>query len=123
MINGTADPLVPFEGGYVHVFRKKLGEVVSVQQTIDFWVARNGCSPTPQIRMESDNDPEDGTRVQKSVYSQCTDGADVILYTIQGGGHTWPGGYQYLPEFLIGKTSRDVDATKTIWTFFNEYQK
>ena len=123
MINGTADPLVPFEGGYVHVFRKKLGEVVSVQQTIDFWVARNGCSPTPQIRMESDTDPEDGTRVQKSVYSQCTDGADVILYTIQGGGHTWPGGYQYLPEFLIGKTSRDVDATKTIWTFFNEYQK
>ncbi len=123
MINGTDDPLVPFEGGYVHVFRKKLGRVTSVRQTIEFWAARNGCSPRPQIRMEPDADREDGTRVQKSVYSQCTDGADVILYTIQGGGHTWPGGYQYLPEFLIGKTSRELDASETIWNFFNGHRR
>ena len=40
-----------------------------------------------------------------------------------GGGHTWPGGYQYLPEFLIGKTSRDLNATITIWNFFNGHPK
>ena len=123
MINGTDDPLVPWEGGYVHIFRKKLGKIISVPQTIDFWVARNGCSPNPQIRMEPDADPEDGTSVQKSVYGQCTDGADVVLYEIKGGGHTWPGGYQYLPEFLIGKTNRDLDASETIWNFFKKFDK
>lgn len=121
MINGTDDPLVPWEGGYVHVYRKKLGKIISVRQTIDFWVTRNGCSPDPQISMAPDTDPDDGTRVQKSVYGQCADGADVVLYEIQGGGHTWPGGYQYLPEFLIGKTSRDLNATETIWNFFNAH--
>lgn len=123
MINGTDDPMVPWEGGYVHFFRKKLGKIISVPQTIDFWVARNGCSPEPQITNEPDTDPDDGTRVQKSVYGQCADGADVVLYEIKGGGHTWPGGYQYLPEFLIGKTNRDLNASETIWNFFNGYRR
>lgn len=122
MINGTDDSLVPWEGGYVHLFRKKLGKIISVQQTIDFWVDRNGCVLEPQISLMPDSDPGDGTRVKISDYRECKEEAAVILYEIQGGGHTWPGGYQYLPEFLIGKTSRDLDATKTIWNFFNEYQ-
>jgi len=42
---------------------------------------------------------------------------------IKGGGHTWPGGYQYLPEFLIGKTNRDLNASETIWNFFNGYRR
>ena len=121
MINGSDDPLVPWEGGYVHFFRKKLGKIISVPQTIEFWVARNGCSPDPQITIAPDTDPEDGTRVQKSVYGQCADGADVVLYEIKGGGHTWPGGYQYLPELLIGKTNRDLDASRAIWDFFQRY--
>ena len=123
MINGTDDPLVPWEGGYVHIFRKKLGKIISVPQTIDFWVAHNGCSPNPLISKVPDTDPEDGTSVQKSVYGQCTDGADVVLYEIKGGGHTWPGGYQYLPEFLIGKTNRDLDASRAIWDFFKRYRR
>ena len=123
MINGTDDPLVPWEGGYVHVYRKKMGKIISVRQTIDFWVTHNGCSPDPQIRKLPDTDPEDGTSVQKHIYRQCRDGADVVLYEIIGGGHTWPGGYQFLPEFLIGKTNRDFNATKTIWDFFNEHPK
>ena len=123
MINGTDDPLVPWEGGYVHIFRRKLGKIISVPQTIAFWVTRNGCSPSPQISMVPDADPEDGTRVQKTAYGKCTDGADVVLYEIKGGGHTWPGGYQYLPEFLIGKTNRDLDASQAIWDFFNGYRQ
>ena len=123
MINGTDDPLVPWEGGYVHIFRKKLGKIISVPQTIEFWVARNGCSPSPQISRVPDADPEDGTSVQKTAYGQCTHGAAVVLYEIKGGGHTWPGGYQYFPEFLIGKTNRDLDASQAIWDFFNGYRQ
>ena len=46
-----------------------------------------------------------------------------MLYEIQGGGHTWPGGRQYLPEFIIGNTSRDMDGLEVIWNFFNQYPK
>ncbi len=123
MINGTDDPLVPWEGGFVHFFQKKLGKIISVPETIDFWVLRNGCSTDPEITLEPDTDPEDGTRVRKSVYRQCADGAAVVLYEVKGGGHTWPGGYQYLPEFLIGKTNRDLNASETIWNFFKKFGK
>ena len=50
--------------------------------------------------------------------NKCKAAAAVKLYSVQGGGHTWPGGPQYLPEATIGKTSRDFDASRTIWTFF-----
>jgi polyhydroxybutyrate depolymerase len=47
----------------------------------------------------------------------------VKLAAIEGGGHTWPGGYQYLPERFIGKTSQDVDANALIWNFFKDAGK
>lgn len=123
MINGTDDPMVPWEGGHVHVYRKKLGKIISVRQTIIFWVTRNGCSPNPIRSSVPDNDPQDRTSVHKMVYGQCSDGADVVLYEVRGGGHTWPGSYQYLPKFLIGKTNHDLDATLVIWDFFNAHRQ
>jgi polyhydroxybutyrate depolymerase len=43
----------------------------------------------------------------------------VVLYTVTGGGHTWPGGMQYAPPFLIGRTSRDFSASEAVWKFFS----
>jgi polyhydroxybutyrate depolymerase len=43
----------------------------------------------------------------------------VVLYTIRGGGHTWPGG-KPLPKLLFGATSRDIDATSEMWKFFRD---
>jgi poly(3-hydroxybutyrate) depolymerase len=100
-----------------------LSKYRSQRENIDFWVLRNGCSADPEITLEPDTDPEDGTRVRKSVYGQCADGAAVVLYEVKGGGHTWPGGYQYLPEFLIGKTNRDLNASEAIWNFFKTFGK
>jgi polyhydroxybutyrate depolymerase len=42
----------------------------------------------------------------------------VVLYRIDGGGHTWPNGRQYAPRFLVGRTTRDVDGTRAIFDFF-----
>lgn len=49
----------------------------------------------------------------------CAPGAPVILCTVTGGGHTWPGGEQYLPLAIIGAASRQSDATQVIWRFFS----
>ena len=54
-------------------------------------------------------------------HTGCAGDAEVVLYTVQGGGHTWPGGYRYLPERFIGKTNMDVDANTLIWEFFKRH--
>jgi polyhydroxybutyrate depolymerase len=119
-INNVDDPVVPFEGGeiYGHSGREMLGTVLSVEQSVGYWVARNGCSPVPVVTEEPDRDPDDGTRVSRKEYVNNEDGTEVVLYVIYGGGHTWPGGLQYLPARVIGKTSRDIDASEVIWSFF-----
>lgn len=122
---GTKDPLVPYEGGEIGfpMGRVKLGKVLSVSETVKFWTAHNGCSSQPVVSWEPDNDPKDLTRVRKEVYSECKDKSEVVLLAIEGGGHTWPGGYQYLSEKIIGKTSRDIDANVVIWDFFKKHSR
>jgi polyhydroxybutyrate depolymerase len=118
LMNGTEDPLVPFEGGQVHFFRREFGEVISTPDTVAFWVAANGCSATPRTEQLPDLDPRDGTRIQVDTYSGCEAGVSVVLYTVEGGGHTLPGGTQYVLRFVIGRVSQDLHAGEAIWEFF-----
>ena len=123
-INNTNDPLVPFEGGYIYGIRKiNLGKVLSVNESIGFWVTRNRCSAIPAVTEEPDTDPGDGTRVTRKQYINGIEGTEVILYAVEGGGHTWPGGVQYLPARVIGKTCRDFDANEVIWSFFKKHSR
>lgn len=49
-------------------------------------------------------------------WSDGRDGAEVVLVTIDGGGHTWPG--QRPPVWFIGRSTADVSANDLIWVFF-----
>lgn len=124
-INNVNDPLVPFEGGeiYGHFHLVKLGHVLSVNESVGFWVSQNKCSTLPVVAEEPDRDPKDGTRVTRKEFTNGLEGTEVILYYIEGGGHTWPGGFQYLPAWLIGKTSKDINADEVIWSFFKEHSR
>ena len=121
IINGTEDPLVPWAGGDVHFGPIELGQVLSVADTVKFWVANDKCISTSLSTQLPDTDPSDGTTVQKETYIGCEDGAEVVLYAVEGGGHTWPSGLPYSPESVIGRTSKDFDASKVIWQFFKEH--
>jgi polyhydroxybutyrate depolymerase len=121
IINGTDDPLVPWAGGDVHLGPAELGQVLSVADTVKFWVTNDKCPSLPLVTQLPDKDPSDGTRVRTEIYGGCENGAEVVLYAVEGGGHTWPGGLQYLPESIIGRTSRDFDASEIIWQFFKEH--
>ena len=59
----------------------------------------------------------DVTRLE---YTNCADDATVVLYTVIGGGHTWPGG-KPPPEWLTGTTSNSIDASSEMWAFFREH--
>ena len=122
MINGTEDPMVPWEGGYVRfIGRKKYGRVLSTPDTVQFWAASNGCSSEPKTTWLPDTDSEDGTRVRKKVFSGCKQEADVVFYEVHGGGHTWPGSRRNAPESISGRPTRDIDANRIILEFFLNY--
>jgi polyhydroxybutyrate depolymerase len=65
----------------------------------------------------------DETRVERSVYRAGPLGAEVRAYRILGGGHTWPGGFQYLGVWIIGRTNRDIDADEELWNFFRRFHR
>jgi polyhydroxybutyrate depolymerase len=113
---GTDDPLVPFAGGQVAKVR---GETLSAKDTFVLLAKKNGCEGEPTVTPLPDLDPADGTRVTLTrAGGKCS--APVQLFTIEGGGHTWPGGWQYALERLIGRTSRDVNASEAAWAFFKD---
>lgn len=124
IMHGTEDPLVPYEGGAITLpWGKKRGAIISTDAAIERWVRHNGCRAAPSIDALPDTAPDDGTRVTRIAYTGCQRGSEVVLYRIQGGGHTWPGGVQYLPKRVIGNLSQDVDATEIIWMFFKTHGK
>lgn len=124
-INNINDPLVPYDGGNIYgsIRRANLGKVLSVDESILFWVNWNKCSPNPVITEVPDRDLKDGTKVIRKQYLNGTEGTEVILFSIDGGGHTWPGGFQYLPVAIIGRTCRDFDANEVIWSFFKNHSR
>ncbi len=109
-IHGSADPFVPWEGGRT----QGGGFVESVAATVAGWVARDGCASQPEV-----SDIVRGVICES--YRPPAQAAMVILCRVEGGGHTWPGGYQYLPQKLIGVTNRSWDASQAIWDFFLEH--
>jgi polyhydroxybutyrate depolymerase len=117
VINGTADPIVPYAGGEVRVMFGARGEIWSTDRTMAFWARHNRCASPPETRMMADRDITDSSRVIDIDYTRCA-GARMRLLRIEGGGHTWPGGAQYLPVAWIGATNRDIDASEVIWRFF-----
>jgi polyhydroxybutyrate depolymerase len=110
VFHGTADPIVPYLGGPSASFDLPF-------PAIPEWVAslarHNGCTGAP---LEI---PASG-EVSGIQYTACTSNADVVFYTIAGGGHSWPGG-NLMPEFIVGHTTHDMDATRVMWNFFQQH--
>lgn len=113
IIQGTADPLVPYGGGPLALGR---GSCIDTVEAAKLWAKRNCCTTDREEELRADVIVDDGCRVRIREWSGGE--APVALVTIEGGGHTWPGGSQYLPAFLVGTVCRDFDATEEIWTFF-----
>jgi polyhydroxybutyrate depolymerase len=118
-MQGTDDPLVHIEGGAV---ARTHGRNISLADAVRFWLDHDQTSKKPDA---SDLPPHDsnGTSVHRDIYSGGKQGTEVVVYTIRGGGHTWPGGQQYLPVFLVGKVNHDINASEVIWEFFTRHSR
>ncbi len=109
LFHGTADTLVPFEGGGVG--RKgERGLIQSNAATAEVFARVAGCQ-APTRRAPIDRDPKDGTRVIIEERAGCS--APVVNVIVEGGGHGWPG----RPPRLSDAT-REIDATAALAAFF-----
>jgi len=126
MMNGTADnSIMPFEGGCITACRNGRGTVLSTQATLDFWIARNAANASPTIESLADIVLTDQSDVNVLIYAATTGGEDVVLYRINGGGHTIPGPTQLgvIARLVVGWKNQDIIAADEIWNFFVTHEK
>jgi polyhydroxybutyrate depolymerase len=122
ILNGTEDPLVPWAGGPVKVFGTTRGVVWSTMRTFDRWLELDQCRERT-VDPRLDQDPDDETVLITHRGRACRDGVEVRLYELQGGGHTWPSGAQYAANWMVGRVSRELDATEEIWRFMKGHAR
>ncbi len=135
---GTEDPLINWGDGKAKNLGKyaskvgfsqidpglmalvQLGGWYSVPDVIGFWTAHNRCQGNAQTTYMPDLDPRDGMRVKRETWGSR--GSDVVLYTIEGGGHTWPGCL-----FLAGRRQssccQDINTGEVLWEFFKNQSR
>jgi polyhydroxybutyrate depolymerase len=112
VISGTADPLVPYAGGAIGPvlgIGGARGTVLGAEAYVAAWVGRDRAGPPATSEVAPD------TTVRRY---QGASGSEVLFYRVDGAGHTWPGGRQYLPGALVGSTTRTFSASRVIVDFF-----
>ena len=119
LIHGTADSFVLEAGGTMT--KGSGGVIASTTQTVALWRDLNKCSST--VTQSEINPTNNGTSITLERYTGCASGSEVAFYKVVNGGHTWPGGSQYLPVIIVGKTSRDLNASETILAFFKNHPR
>jgi polyhydroxybutyrate depolymerase len=113
--HGTTDPVVPFDGGNVRG-RGGLSHSISAKGLVNMWRVADACQGEPEAQVLPD--VGDGNLVRRFASTRCAAGTEVLFYQIDNGGHTWPGGKQYLPKVVIGATTRAFDGSQAIAQFF-----
>lgn len=120
IMSGTEDPISPFEGGMVKIFHLfKRGRALSSLASARLWLTPENREKDPVREKLPDRDPKDETTIERLTWPNDR----VALYVIHGGGHTVPGGDQYMPGFVVGRVSKDMDPAQEIWRFFLEHPK
>jgi len=112
--HGMQDQDVPYRGGPES---DGPDNIVSVSNTIGFWLNADHCSATPASRTVSAD-----RNVVIDAYYPCAKGTAVELYTIKDGAHRWPG--DDIPWYTFpGRDDSDIIATDVMWSFFTAHPR
>lgn len=121
LMNGTADPLLPWDGGPMGVGRGERGSVLSAEASIAVWRTLGGFDAVGKTEQLKDLDGSDGSTVVRTIYP-ASGTPRLALYQIVGGGHSEPTrGSHYAKWYqrLTGAQNGDIEAVEEIWSFFS----
>jgi polyhydroxybutyrate depolymerase len=108
---GTADPIVPFNGGTVNCCGG--GQIAGASPSMTSWAKFDKCAT-------KFTDTQLSSEVTRRTWSGCAPGSAAVFYIIKGGGHTWPGSISIAG---LGPTTKQIDASATIWKFFQAHPR
>jgi len=109
--HGTADPAVPYQDGATGLSLPGVRVRGTVLNMGD-WAQLDGCRGTP-------NTTRVGSEVTLTTWPRCRAHTAVNLYTIEGGGHTWPGAD---PAKNPTRTTQQTHATALMLNFFDHHR-
>jgi polyhydroxybutyrate depolymerase len=113
--HGLADPLVPYEGGALAPPADQAQASPPVRRAVTEWARALGCDALATISRPS-------SEVELSTFKRCRRGDGVVLlYSVIGGGHTWPGSPPLVDAF--GFSTRQLDASDEMWRFFAAFPR
>lgn len=104
---GTQDTIVPYKG--------RLG-LLSANAHYDRWSALNGCPRASETTRSLPRTARDGTSLRLRSNADCASGRGVSLYTVEKGGHTWPGSI-VVYGVSVGRITQQIDASQVLWDF------
>ena len=107
-IHGTKDGLVPFEG----TKKNKMLKFPPIEEVVETCAKRNGCEEKPTVTQVMPS--RDDMKIEKRDFGKGKNGAEVVMYVLEGGGHVWPG--RLVPS-ILGRNTFNLDACETIWDF------
>ena len=110
--HGTDDKFAPYKGGNSPIAPQPFANIPDWTFHVS---QKNQCRSNPSYTQIAPS-------VRRLAYSNCANNADVVLYTIEGGGHTWPGG-KHLPEWIAGRTTDEINANEIMWEFFVQHSR
>jgi polyhydroxybutyrate depolymerase len=115
IMNGTGDPLVPFDGGEVNLFGffYKNGTVLSSRASGQYFADLNNIAGTPET---NETRVAEGVRVERLLWRNGA-GVEVELVAVHGGGHGIPQPYRRAPR-LLGPSPTEPNGPEVIWAFF-----
>ena len=115
IMNGTEDPIVPFNGGEVNLFGLFLrnGTVRSSRDTGQYFADLNHIAGTPQTNLTQ---MADGVGVERVLWRNNAN-VEVELVAVHGGGHGIPQPYRRHPR-LLGPSPSQPNGPEVIWAFF-----
>lgn len=121
-VNGTADPLVPFDGGPVaERYGGQRGAVLSTPASVALWTRLAGAGATPVRAALPDLDRDDDSTVVEETWTMRDGRPAVRLLRVEGGGHTEPSRTYRYPRLLhplLGAQNGDFEVADALWRFF-----
>jgi polyhydroxybutyrate depolymerase len=123
MIDGTADPIMPFGGGGIHLMKRARGTVLGAAASRDFWLHADGLDPAAGVGGAVPHlNADDASHVTRMIYGK-PGGVQVETLFVDGGGHSEPSikyNYVALYRHFAGPQNHDLESAEEAWSFFKD---